>query len=327
VPLHNDPVNEPRVRRSALADAAAIAALYAPVVEHTTASFELVAPDADEIARRMSAEPALPWLVAVDGDQVLGFAYAAPLRQRPAYRWSVETSVYVDSAYARRGIGRSLLTALLDQLAGGGHRMAFAGIALPNPASVRLHESLGFQPVGVFPNVGYKQGDWRDIGWWSRQLGPLVSDPAEPAGRPDPARLRWPEDSPARVAALRLAATGERIGRCARVPLGATLELLPLPATAEWPQGVWDAELARTDALFVEVFAPVGTDHQTPHEEDEVYVVVRGEATLVADDESVRVGPGDAIVVPAGAPHRFTDIGSEFCTWAVFCHTARTGGS
>jgi phosphinothricin acetyltransferase len=315
-------MDELLVRPAARDDALAVSAIYAPVVEHSAASFELVAPDADEIARRMCAEPALPWLVAADGDQVVGFAYAGALRQRPAYRWSVETSVYVGPGHTNRGIGRALLTALLDQLAADGHRMAFAGIALPNPASVGLHESLGFRPVGVFPNVGYKLGEWRDIGWWSRQLGPLVHDPAEPAVRRDPARQPWwPDGGPGR-AVLRLASVGERVGACARVPLRAALDMLPQPATAQWPQGVWDAEVAGTESLFVEVFAPAAGDHQSPHEQDEVYVVVRGEATFVADADSVRVRPGDAIVVPAGALHRFTDIGAEFCTWAVFCETA-----
>lgn len=168
------------IRSAVPADAAGITAIYASVVEHSVASFELVPPDEEEIARRLSAASPMPWLVADDA-RVLGYAYAGRFRQRPAYRWSVETSVYVDGAHAARGIGTALMTELLDRLTAAGYVMAFAGVALPNPPSERLHQSLGFRLIGVFPHAGYKQGGWRDVAWWSKQLRALPDVPEEPA--------------------------------------------------------------------------------------------------------------------------------------------------
>jgi phosphinothricin acetyltransferase len=168
------------IRSAVPADVPAITAIYAPVVEHSIASFELVPPDEAEMARRLRSGSGLPWLVAAYGDQVAGYAYASRFRHRPAYRWSVETSVYVADAYAGRGVGKGLMAELLARLGADGYVMAFAAIALPNPVSERLHESLGFRPVGVFRDVGFKHGGWRDVAWWSKQLRSLPEDPAEP---------------------------------------------------------------------------------------------------------------------------------------------------
>ena len=182
----------PRIRPASADDAAAIAAVYAPYVQGTAISFELVAPDELEMAGRMNAgSPRLPWLVAegetTGGERaVVGFAYASPFRTRPAYQWSVEVSVYVSADSHRRGIGRELYRVLLDELRSLGYVMAFAGIALPNEASVRLHEGLGFRAVGVYPRAGHKLGRWHDVGWWSLAL---VDPPPE---RPDPPRT-WGE--------------------------------------------------------------------------------------------------------------------------------------
>ena len=157
------------VRSARAEDGAGIAAVYRPYVVASVASFETDPPDAAEMTRRSSAHPSLPWLVAVgSADQLVGFAYAAPYRARPAYRWSVETSVYVSEP--RQGTGRVLMDALLAACAAGDFASAYAAIALPNDASVALHEELGFVAVGVFPRVGFKHGRWVDVGWWYRPL-------------------------------------------------------------------------------------------------------------------------------------------------------------
>ncbi len=168
------------VRPATAGDAKAIRAIYAPIVRETTISFEMEPPDTAEIRRRMEAGPVrLPWLVAEMGRDVAGYAYAAAFRSRPAYRWSVETTVYIASSARRRGAGRALYERLLADLRGLGYVSAYAGIALPNDASVRLHEAAGFIPAGVFPAAGYKHGGWVDVGWWAVALrqAPTVPDP------------------------------------------------------------------------------------------------------------------------------------------------------
>ena len=163
------------------ADLDAIVGIYRPVVESTTISFETSAPDREEIARRV-ADTLLtyPWLVCdVDG-RVAGYAYATRHRVRGAYRWSVDTSVYIDETYRRRGVGRGLYESLFAILAAQGYVNAFAGIALPNPASVALHEAMGFEKVGVYRHVGYKLGRWCDVGWWQRGLREQRDAPQEP---------------------------------------------------------------------------------------------------------------------------------------------------
>jgi phosphinothricin acetyltransferase len=122
----------------------------------------------------------LPWLVITDGNCVRGYAYASPHRARDAYRWCADVPLYLDRPIHRRGHGRQIYTTLLNLLGAQGYINAYAAIALPNPASVALHEALGFKPVGVFSKVGFKNGTWWDVGWWHRRLaGPLLS-PQEP---------------------------------------------------------------------------------------------------------------------------------------------------
>lgn len=173
--------DRPVTIRPALApDAAAVAAIYKPYVTDSVTSFEAVPPSAGEMARRMSAQPRLPWLLALRSDVAVGYCYAATFRSRPAYRWSVECSVYLSPDERGRGTGRALYGTLLPLLASLGHVNAYAGISLPNPASVRFHEALGFEPVGVFKRVGFKHGAWRDVGWWQRSLGDVPHVPVEP---------------------------------------------------------------------------------------------------------------------------------------------------
>jgi L-amino acid N-acyltransferase YncA len=163
-------------------DGEACAAIYAPHVEGAVTSFEETAPGGSEMSRRIeSATETHPWLVGEDGGELVGFAYACEHRRRPAYRWSVDVSVYVAAAAQRQGHGRALYEALFAELRERGFRTACAGITLPNAASVALHEGLGFEPVGVYRRIGWKQGAWRDVGWWQLDLAPEAEGPpAEP---------------------------------------------------------------------------------------------------------------------------------------------------
>ena len=134
-------------------------------------SFELEPPDATEMARRIADYGAShAWLVAEQGAQVAGYAYGSPHRTRAAYASSCDVAVYVDPAFARQGIARALYAELLPLLAGKGYHAAFAGIAFPNEASIRLHEAMGFTTLGIYRQVGWKHGGWRDVGWWQRLL-------------------------------------------------------------------------------------------------------------------------------------------------------------
>jgi phosphinothricin acetyltransferase len=168
------------IRLASLEDAPQIAAIYAPIVLETPISFELVPPDAAEFARRMAGVlPQKPWLVHVEDGRVLGYAYAHTFRDRPAYRWTAETSVYVAVEGRRRGVASGLYAALIERLIAQGFVTAVAGITLPNEASVRLHERFGFRAVGV-PRAGHKFGRWHDVGFWTRPLAEATAEPAEP---------------------------------------------------------------------------------------------------------------------------------------------------
>jgi phosphinothricin acetyltransferase len=172
-----------QIRDATAADAEACAAIYAPYVTDTPITFELEVPDAAEMAARI-AESAQrhAWLVADDGGRVIGYAYGRPYKERAAYRWACEVSVYVDRDHHRAGAGRALYEALLARLAGRGYRIAVAGMTLPNDASVGLHRALGFEPVGTYRRIGYKHGAWHDVAWTQR---PLVTDGGD-AQPPEP---------------------------------------------------------------------------------------------------------------------------------------------
>jgi len=172
-----------RIRDATAGDVETIADIYRTYVDASAVSFEEAAPDAGEILVRMQADPGLPWLAAESEGGVLGYAYATKHRQRAAYRWSVDCSVYLKAGEGGRGIGRLLYASLLPLLRDLGYHRAYAGIALPNDASVRLHESMGFVLVGVYEAVGYKQGTWHDVGWWQFPLqnaGVGAGAPQEP---------------------------------------------------------------------------------------------------------------------------------------------------
>jgi L-amino acid N-acyltransferase YncA len=174
----------PMIVRSAVPDrdATACAAIYLPHVEASATSFEERPPDAAEMAERIrETSTRHPWLVAELEGAVRGFAYACPHRSRAAYRWAVDVTAYVEDGYRGGGIGRQLYEALLEQLRRQGFQVACAGITLPNPASVALHEGLGFEPVGVYRRIGWKAGAWRDVGWWQLQLRRADGPPREPS--------------------------------------------------------------------------------------------------------------------------------------------------
>lgn len=162
-------------------DAAACAAIYAPFVRESAVSFEEVVPDADAVAARIARLAAThAWLVSEVDGRVAGFAYGSPHRERAAYRWACEVSVYVDPEHRSRGIGRALYGELFARLRTQRFHVVCAGITLPNDASVGLHEALGFELVGVYRGIGWKAGAWRDVGWWQMRLIPPLNDGAPP---------------------------------------------------------------------------------------------------------------------------------------------------
>ena len=171
-----------KIRRATAEDAAAIAPIYAPYVSASVVSFETEAPDAGEIARRIEAlGDAYPWLVACGEDgNILGYAYGCAFRTRPAYRFSVETTVYVADGAQGRGIGTALYRRLLGLLEAQGYTQAIGAITIPNDASIRLHELLGFARAGTYEKVGFKLGGWRSVGLWQRPLAPMTDLPDEP---------------------------------------------------------------------------------------------------------------------------------------------------
>jgi len=162
-------------------DAEQIQAIYSPIVSNTAISFETDPPSVDEMRERIRNTLArFPWLVCEDQSRILGYAYARRHKERAAYQWSVDVSVYVHADARRRGVGRALYNSLFKILTLQGFYTVYAGIALPNPASVGLHESLGFLPIGVYKSVGYKLGAWHDVGRWYLSLRPTTTAPEPP---------------------------------------------------------------------------------------------------------------------------------------------------
>jgi phosphinothricin acetyltransferase len=159
------------IRPASEADAPKLLAIYAPYVERTAVSFEGVVPGVAEFAARVRTCAAQwAWLLAEREGRCLGYAYGSMHRERAAYRWSAETSAYVDPSAQRQGVGKALYLALFDALIARGYCNAYAGMTLPNDASAALHRSVGFEPIGVFRRVGYKFGAWHDVAWAQRKL-------------------------------------------------------------------------------------------------------------------------------------------------------------
>lgn len=158
-------------------DAAACAAIYAPYVTGSFISFEDRAPAAQEMQRRIEA--AYVWLIAEDEDGQMGYAYGSAHRERAAYRWAADAAIYIDAARHRAGVGRALYTRLFERLADVGVWTVCAGVTEPNAASTGLHRAMGFEHVGTYRRIGWKQGAWRDVSWWQLDLRP--GEPGPPA--------------------------------------------------------------------------------------------------------------------------------------------------
>ncbi|WIX79357.1 N-acetyltransferase family protein [Amycolatopsis carbonis] len=163
-------------------DAEACAEIYAPYVRDTTITFETEPPTGAEMAERIRrAAKTHAWLVLEIDGRVAGYAYGGPFKERAAYRWSCEVSVYLELGRRRTGGGRALYEALFARLAERGFRTAVAGMTLPNEPSVGLHRALGFEPVGTYRRIGWKHGEWRDVAWAQRSLVPDSDEsPEEP---------------------------------------------------------------------------------------------------------------------------------------------------
>ena len=176
------------IRLAKAEDAPQIAAIYRPFCEENCVSFELEAPPATEMAARIEKIGSrFPWLVDDRDGVIAGYAYASPHRERAAYRWVVEVTVYIRESFRGQGVGRALYAELFKRLRAQGLFKAYAGILIPNPASQGFHESLGFTLVGVYSKVGFKMGAWLDVGWWVYSIQPEVDSPAEPKPpAPDP---------------------------------------------------------------------------------------------------------------------------------------------
>lgn len=169
------------IRLATAADAAAVADIYAPSVAAASTSFELEPPDAGQMQQRIVETLATyPWLVCEEDGRVIGYAYAGQHRTRAAYQWSVDSAVYIRDGCRGRGVGHGLYTSLFRILCEQGFYNAYAGITLPNAASVALHEAVGFRPVGVYRKVGFKHGAWHDVGWWHLALQAPAPDPQPP---------------------------------------------------------------------------------------------------------------------------------------------------
>jgi L-amino acid N-acyltransferase YncA len=174
---------ETDIRLAGEDDADQIQAIYSPIVEDTCISFEVEKPSIDEMRSRIRAvTQTFPWLVCVRNAEILGYAYASRHRERAAYQWSVDVSVYVHSAHRKRGIGQALYRPLFQILTAQGFYNAYAGITLPNPGSIRLHEGMGFTNICTYREVGFKHGAWRDVGWWHLALRAKQRTPAQPVG-------------------------------------------------------------------------------------------------------------------------------------------------
>lgn len=173
------------IRAATPEDAAAIAAIYAPHVLTGTASFEIDPPDTRAMRTRMAASDGLyPWIVATNGDAdgggVIGYAYASKFRDRPAYRYVCETSIYLTDTSSGSGVGRLLYGALINTLRAQGFVHAIGAITLPNDRSIKLHEAVGFRRAGVYREVGFKHGQWIDVGFWQVELNEPRVPPVEP---------------------------------------------------------------------------------------------------------------------------------------------------
>jgi len=167
------------IRLAGPTDATGILAIYAPYIANTSFTFETEIPTEQEFANRITSYLAnWPWLVCEVDGEIAGYAYASRYRERVAYQWSVECSVYVHDDHLRSGIARALYTALFSVLKMQGYRNVYAVINLPNDRSVAFHESMGFHWFATYEQVGYKLGQWKNVGWWRLIINEFGHDPA-----------------------------------------------------------------------------------------------------------------------------------------------------
>ena len=163
--------NTMEIRTAVTEDANQVLEIYTPVVQNTAISFELNVPSIHEISKRIDTyTKSHEWIVAEISGTVWGYAYATPHRSREAYKHSVETSVYIRDESREKGIGKKLYRELFSKLKDKGFHCAFAGIALPNAASEALHQSVGFKPIGIFEEIGFKHNTWHNVSWWQRRI-------------------------------------------------------------------------------------------------------------------------------------------------------------
>lgn len=168
-----------------MSDAQGILDIYAPYIVHSFVTFENEVPAVDSFAQRIvHYAQRFPWLVCAVNDTIAGYVYASPHRDRAAYQWCCESSIYMHETFKGKGVGRILYQALFDLLKLQGMRHVYAGITLPNEGSVALHESLGFVRLATYDHIGYKLGEWKSVGWWALQLNALDPDPQPPTAYP-----------------------------------------------------------------------------------------------------------------------------------------------
>lgn len=169
------------IRLATEEDAAAITEVYRPIVENTHISFETVPPTVEEMTGRiLTIVIRFPWLVCEHDGTVIGYAYATTHRDRAAYQWGIDVSVYVDESYQRKNVARGLYESLFELTALQGFYTAYAVIALPNRPSVSFHESFGFEQIGLYRQAGFRNGQWHDVGHWERQIQPVSNPPSSP---------------------------------------------------------------------------------------------------------------------------------------------------
>lgn len=169
------------IRPVQLKDAGGIIGIYKPFIENTATTFEMTVPSVGAFSERIKMyTEKYPWIVAEADGEVIGYAYASKHREREAYQWCVESSVYVKEQYHRTGIAKALYNQLFDILSRCGYVNVYAGITLPNPKSYAFHTKMGFTPIGVYQNIGYKLGRWHDVAWLVKPVNDHGNYPAPP---------------------------------------------------------------------------------------------------------------------------------------------------
>jgi phosphinothricin acetyltransferase len=174
------------LRLATPADSKAILDIYAPYIENTSFTFETEVPTVKEFSERIATYLSnWPWLVCEVDGKIAGYAYATKYRERTAYQWCVESSIYIHDDFQKAGIGKSLYSALFEMLKRQGFTTVYAVINLPNEKSVAFHEKLGFHYFATYQKVGYKLGKWKNVGWWQLSINEYGNEPAAPVKFPD----------------------------------------------------------------------------------------------------------------------------------------------